>query len=243
MKVTLKIRRFNPETDSEPYDQEFNVEVEPTDRVLDALMTVKHTQDGSLGVRKSCAHGVCGSDAMIINGVERLACKTLVQSVAEEEGAVIALEPLKCMPVQRDLLVDQSRFFENYRSVKPYLIAETVPGDREFKQTPEERSSMDDQTKCILCSACYSACPIVRNENPNFLGPAAIVQAARFVFDSRDDGLEDRLGVLDRPDGVWPCENHLSCTKVCPRGIKVTRQINRTKRRITQYKEADHQDS
>jgi succinate dehydrogenase / fumarate reductase iron-sulfur subunit len=229
--ITLKIQRFNPETDLAPYFREYAVQVEPTDRVLDALMSVKSSQDGSLGFRKSCGHGVCGSDAMIIDGKERLACKTLVREVAT--GEVVTIQPLKHLPLQRDLMVDQGEFFARWRSVKPYLISEEeVSGGRERVQSPEQRLAFEDPTKCILCAACFSACPVLDEKNPRFIGPAAIANAARFVFDSRDTGLDARRAVLDSPDGVWGCENHFECTRVCPRGIKVTKNINLTKRRL-----------
>jgi len=232
VKITLKIQRFNPETDQAPYFREYPVQVEPTDRLLDALMSVKSSQDGALSFRKSCGHGVCGSDAMIIDGKERLACKTLVRDVAAE-GQVVTIQPLKHLPLQRDLMVDQGEFFARWRSVKPYLISEQeVPGGRERVQSPEQRLAFEDPTKCILCAACFSACPVLEEKNPRFLGPAAIANAARFVFDSRDTGLDARRAVLDSPDGVWGCENHFECTRVCPRGIKVTKNINLTKRRI-----------
>jgi succinate dehydrogenase / fumarate reductase iron-sulfur subunit len=236
MKIVLRIRRFDPETDREPHDRDYTVEVEPTDRILDALMRVKSLQDGSLSFRKSCAHGVCGSDAMIIGGKERLACKTLVRDVADAENAVVTVEPLRHMPVQRDLMVDLGAFFEKYREVKPFLIAEDNVGGKERVQTPEQREAFDDPTNCILCASCHSSCPIF-DTNERYIGPAAIVQAARFLFDSRDTGLPDRLGALDAPDGVWACENHFNCTRACPRGIKVTKNINATKRAITRHKE------
>ena len=238
MQITLKIKRFNPETDQSPYDQEFTVSAEPTDRVLDLLMYIKQHDDGTLGFRKSCAHGVCGSDAMRINGKDRLACKTLVRDVAESDGAVVAIEPLRHFSVQRDLIVDQEKFFERYRSIKPYLINDEPVAENERIQSPEERKAFDDPTNCILCSACFSACPIPQ-ENPRFLGPAAIAQAARFNKDTRDKGFEERLSVLNAPDGVWPCQNHFECTKACPRGIKVTKLINETKRKITAHQESE----
>jgi succinate dehydrogenase / fumarate reductase iron-sulfur subunit len=242
MNIVLRIQRYNPETDAGPRFQDFQVDVEPADRLLDALMYVKRHLDGTLSFRKSCAHGICGSDAMLINGVERLACKTLVREVATEENAVVVFEPLKTLPVQRDLMVDYDRFFGAYRAVKPYLFPAGDVKEGERRQTPVERSRFDDPTKCILCAACYSACPLLQKGTP-FLGPAAVVQAARFVFDSRDRGIEPRLDVLDRPDGVWPCESLLECTRVCPRGIKVTKNINLTKREIKTFKEKEHQTS
>lgn len=237
MKITLEIQRFNPGQDSAPFFQKYDVEVNPTDRVLDAIIDVKRNQDGSLGFRRSCAHGVCGSDAMIINGKEGLACKTLVQDVASGDGDVVKLIPLNHQTIQRDLMVDQTDFFKKYRDVKPFFIpaVDDLQGEAEQPQTVEERDAFDDPTKCILCSACYSACPVL-DKKPDFIGPAAIVQAARFVNDSRDQGLEPRLSVLDSPEGVWPCENNFKCTEVCPREIPITKLINQTKRQIKAYR-------
>jgi succinate dehydrogenase / fumarate reductase iron-sulfur subunit len=134
-------------------------------------------------------------------------------------------------------MVDQAEFFKRYRSVKPFFIQNEQPPEREWLQSSEERKPIDDATKCILCASCYSACPVLGEKNPAFLGPAQIVQAQRFNDDSRDSGFEQRLEILDAPDGVWACENHFQCTKVCPRGIKVTKLINQTKRSITKFKE------
>ena len=256
MNVTLHIQRFNPETDKEPYFKDYSVEAEPTDRVLDALMDIARNQDGTLVFRRSCAHGVCGSDAMLINGRERLACKTLIRDVVEgpdfvkkenapaEEVArgngqgTINIAPLNYLPVERDLMVNQKTFFDKYREVKPFFIAKhKTDAAEEILQSQEDREKFDDGTKCIKCAACYSACPVLK-KNPKFLGPMAIVQASRFVFDSRDQGLEPRLDSLDTADGVWPCENHFECTRVCPRDIKVTKLINLTKREIKKYRAA-----
>lgn len=239
MKIILKIQRFNPETDDAPHYQEYEVTADPNERLLDALMQVKRFQDGSLGFRKSCAHGVCGSDAMRINGKDGLACKTLVKEVADNEGDTITVEPLKHLPVQRDLIVDQSAFFAKYRSVNPFLINDDPVGEKERLQSQEERMRFDDATNCILCASCYSACPVL-DKNSAFLGPAAIAQAYRFLADTRDRGLEDRLPVLDQPDGVWPCENHFKCTQSCPRAILITKRINQTKRMIE--KQLDNQE-
>ena len=235
MQITLKIQRYNPDTDEAPYYQEYTVEVDPNARLLDALMDVKRFQDGSLGFRKSCAHGVCGSDAMRINGQDGLACKTLVKEVAEEGGATVVVEPLRHLPVQRDLIVDQAEFFEKYKSIKPYLINDEPVAEKERIQSPEERLQFDDTTNCILCASCYSACPIPE-EHPAFIGPAAIAQAFRFLADSRDKGEEQRLSVLDDADGVWLCENHFKCTQACPRSILITKRINQTKRLIKKAK-------
>ena len=243
MKITLRISRYHPESDDAPRLQDFEIAAEPTDRLLDSLMYIKRNVDGSLSFRKSCAHGVCGSDAMTINGVERLACKTLVRDVAASDGDVVTIEPLRSLPVQRDLMVDYARFFEFYRVVKPFLIPAKKTDGGETIQMPQERSQFDDPTKCILCASCHSSCPVVVEKDPDFIGPAAVVQAARFVFDSRDQGIRARLDVLDDTHGVWPCENHFECTRVCPRGIKVTKNINMVKRQIKTFKEKSDQDT
>jgi succinate dehydrogenase / fumarate reductase iron-sulfur subunit len=235
MKIVLRIRRFDPQKDRLPFDADYALEVQPTDRILDALIRVKEEQDGTLCFRRSCAHGVCGSDAMIIAGKERLACKTLVQEVASEEGAVVTVQPLRWLPVQRDLMVDQESFFQKFRSVKPFLVNDDPVESRERIQSQEQRSAFDETTSCILCGACYSSCPVLENK-PLYVGPAALVQAARFVFDSRDRGLSQRLDVLDSPDGVWACDNHFNCTRVCPREIKITKNINAIKRLLTKGK-------
>lgn len=237
MKVTLKIQRFNPEKDPAPYFADYELEADPNDRLLDSLMFVKTYMDGTLAFRKSCAHGICGSDAMVINDVERLACKTLIKDATNGNNTVIKIQPLKSLPLERDLMVNYERFFDNYRIVKPFLINKNEVHGKERIQSPEDREKYDDATKCILCAACFSACPVENEKNPAFIGPAAIVQAARFVFDSRDTGLPDRLESLDQPDGVWACESKFNCTKVCPRGIKVTKNINLTKNKIKELKE------
>jgi succinate dehydrogenase / fumarate reductase iron-sulfur subunit len=173
---------------------------------------------------------------MVINGKEGLACKTLIKDVVQKDGDVVRVEPLHNLPIQRDLMVDQREFFEKYMHVKPYFIGSKEPEEKEFRQSPYERQKFEEGTKCILCMSCYSACPVIQEINPNFLGPAAVVQAARFNDDSRDEGFEERLPQLDYPDGVWPCESRFECTRVCPRGIKITKTINLTKRKIEEFK-------
>lgn len=237
MIVLLEILRFRPEAGSKPSFERFEVEARPEERLLDVLVDIQRRLDPTLVFRKSCGHGVCGSDAMVINGRERLACKTLVKDVAVEGGPAVTVEPLRNLKVLRDLAVEQEPFFRRYRSVKPFLIAPGALAEGpEPLQSPAERSAYDDATNCILCAACFSACPVLSEVNPRFLGPAAIVQTSRFLEDSRDRGFEDRLPALDHPDGVWPCESRFECTRVCPRGIKVTKLINLTKGRITEFK-------
>ena len=236
MKVTLEIQRFYPGKDEKPFFQKFLIEAEPTERLLSVLMKVKRTMDPSLGFRKSCAHGVCGSDAMVVNGKERLACKTLIKDIVSEKDGLIKIMPLQTLPIQRALMVDQSLFFSKYQQISPFFISKSKPKKTETIQTPEERKRYDEGTKCILCAACFSACPVIQETNPRFLGPAAIVQAARFIDDSRDEGFEERRPQLDYPDGIWPCESRFQCTRVCPRGIKVTKIINLTKNKIKNRK-------
>lgn len=227
MQVHLKIRRFNPEKDPQPWWGEYRVEAEPTDRLLDALNQVKWYQDGSLTYRRSCAHGVCGSDAMVINGSNALACKVLLKSL----GSSITVEPLRGLPVIRDLLVDLEGFFEKYRQVKPYLITYSAAPHAERVQSPADRETFDDTTKCILCAACTTACPSFWAD-PDYVGPAAIVNAHRFIFDSRDEGREERLEVLNSVDGVWRCRTIFNCVEACPRGINVTRAIGEVKKAL-----------
>jgi succinate dehydrogenase / fumarate reductase iron-sulfur subunit len=226
--VTIKVKRFNPEVDEKPHWQAFTIEdVEGTDRVLDVLHRAKWYQDGTLTFRRSCAHGVCGSDAMVINGENGLACQVLIQDV----GTDITVEAIRGFPVIKDLVVDMEPFFAQYRSVLPYLVADDDPGYTERHQTAEERERFDDTTKCILCAACTTSCPIYWGNN-TYVGPAAIVNAHRFIFDSRDQGAAERLDILNERSGVWRCRTAFSCTNACPRGIKVTEAIEEVKRAI-----------
>lgn len=227
MDLTLRIRRYNPEVGPKPWWDEFTVDVEPSDHVLEALHEVKWRHDGTLALRRSCAHGICGSDAMLINGQNELACRVLVRNVAPK----VIVEPIRGLPVLKDLIVDMEPFFEGYRSVLPYLINEENPGDRERPQTQEEQERFDDTTKCILCAACTTSCPIFWGDE-GYVGPAAIVNAHRFIYDSRDRGADERLAVLADKTGVFRCRTTFNCTEACPRGIKVTKAIQDVKRSI-----------
>ena len=225
--VEIKIKRYNPEQDQRPHWETYQVRVEDTDRVVDALHEVKWHQDGTLSFRRSCVHGVCGSDAMVINGANALACVLLVKDV----GTKITVEPIRGLPVIKDLVVDMEPFFAQYKSVLPYLINSGDPGYEERKQSPEERARFDDTTKCILCAACTTSCPIYWG-NDSYVGPAAIVNAHRFIFDSRDEAAADRLDILNQRSGVWRCRTAFSCTEACPRDIKITQAIQEVKRAI-----------
>ena len=225
MKVMLRIQRFDPEADAKPHWKEYKVDVEPTDRLLDALHQVKWYQDGTLAFRRSCAHGVCGSDALTINNVNRLACKVLMADL----GSRVTVEPLRGFPIVKDLIVNMDPFFEKYRSVKPYLINYDPPPPSERYQDQKDRFRLDDTTKCILCGACTGSCPSFWG-NREYVGPAAIVQAHRFIFDSRDQGANERLEILNDRNGVWRCRTVFNCVGACPREIDVTRAIGDVKK-------------
>ena len=230
--VTLFVRRYNPEDGLEPRWQDFDVQVHGTDRVLDALHKIKWELDGSVTFRRSCAHGVCGSDAMRINGRNRLACKTLIKDLDITQP--IYVEPIKGLEVEKDLVVNMEPFYKAYRDVQPFLIASDKP-TKERLQSPEDRERFDDTTKCILCAACTSSCPVFWTDGQYF-GPAAIVNAHRFIFDSRDEGTEVRLDILNDKEGVWRCRTTFNCTEACPRGIQVTKAIAEVKQAILRGK-------
>ncbi|ALV51858.1 succinate dehydrogenase iron-sulfur subunit [Streptomyces althioticus] len=228
--VTLRIRRFNPEVSAEATWEDFQLEIDPKERVLDALHKIKWDLDGTLTFRRSCAHGICGSDAMRINGKNRLACKTLIKDINPEKP--ITVEAIKGLTVLKDLVVDMEPFFQAYRDVMPFLITkDTNEPTRERLQSAEDRERFDDTTKCILCAACTSSCPVFWNDGQYF-GPAAIVNAHRFIFDSRDEAGEQRLEILNDKDGVWRCRTTFNCTDACPRGIEVTKAIAEVKRAL-----------
>ncbi|MGH2698723.1 MAG: succinate dehydrogenase iron-sulfur subunit [Actinomycetota bacterium] len=227
MTVRLKVLRFDPSRDKTPWWGEYEADVEPTERVLDALHYVKWYVESSLALRRSCAHGICGSDAMLINGVNLLACKVLIRDLKQP----IVVEPIRGLPVIRDLVVDMEPFFAGYKEVKPWLIVDEDAKEppRERIQSPAERERYDDTTKCILCAACTTACPIYWADG-NYVGPAAIVNAHRFIFDSRDTGGRERLEILSGKGGAFKCRTAFNCTDACPRGIKVTLAIQEVKR-------------
>jgi succinate dehydrogenase / fumarate reductase iron-sulfur subunit len=227
--ATFRVRRFNPEVSDEVRWQDFQIEIDPKERVLDALHKIKWELDGSLTFRRSCAHGICGSDAMRINGKNRLACKTLIKDVNPDKP--ITVEAIKGLTVLKDLVVDMDPFFQAYRDVMPFLVTKGNEPTRERLQSAEDRERFDDTTKCILCAACTSSCPVFWNDGQYF-GPAAIVNAHRFIFDSRDEAGEQRLEILNDRDGVWRCRTTFNCTDACPRGIEVTKAIQEVKRAL-----------
>ena len=228
MEITLKIARYLPEEENPRRFDTFKLDVDPTERILDLLELVRGFHDETLGYRRSCAHGVCGSDAMRINGRNALACKILVKDLGTTD---ITIEPLLALRVIKDLIVDMDPFFENYRSVLPYFINdEPLPADgKERLQSPEERERFDDTTKCILCAACTTACPVFWSDG-KYVGPAAIVNAHRYIFDSRDQAAAERLKILSGQSGAYRCRTAFNCTEACPRDIKITQAISEVKR-------------
>lgn len=230
MQVTLKIFRFNPEDGGKKHFDSFTVEAEPTDRVLDVLERIKGNHDGTLAFRRSCAHGVCGSDAVRINGVNRLACKVLIKDLKSRQ---VVIEPILGLPIEKDLVVDMEPFFDHYRSVMPYFVNDEPPPKKERLQSPEERERFDDTTKCILCAACTTSCPSFW-ANGEYVGPAAIVNAHRFIFDSRDQAGARRLEILNEQFGVYRCHTIFNCTDACPRDIQVTQAIGEVKKAIAE---------
>ncbi|GAB7192346.1 succinate dehydrogenase iron-sulfur subunit [Kineococcus sp. NUM-3379] len=227
--VTMRLRRYNPEQDTEPHWEDYTVTMYGTDRVLDALHKIKGEIDGSLTFRRSCAHGVCGSDAVRINGRNRLACKTLLKDLDVSKPVVV--EPIKGLPIEKDLVVDMEPFFAAYREVMPFLITSGAEPTRERVQSQPDRERFDDTTKCILCAACTSSCPVFWTDGQYF-GPAAIVNAHRFIFDSRDAGSDLRLEILNDREGVWRCRTIFNCSEACPRGIQITKAISEVKQAL-----------
>ncbi len=226
MQITLKVFRFNPEVDKKWRYETYTIEADPTDRVLDLLERVKGHDDGTLSFRRSCAHGVCGSDAMRINGRNHLACKTLVRDLGDK----ITVEPLMGLKVIKDMIVDMGPFFENYKKVMPYFVNDSpLPADgKERLQTQEQRERFDETTKCILCAACTTSCPSFWGSD-DYLGPAALVTAHRFIFDSRDEAASERLNILSETNGVARCHTVGNCTEACPRDIQITKAIGELK--------------
>jgi len=233
MELKLKIFRFDPGKDEKPRYQNFTVEAQPTDRLLDCLNRIRWEQDPTLSFRMSCAHGVCGSDGMTINGICGLPCQKLVKDFKDE----VLLEPMPVFRVIKDLVVDLDLFFEKYNSIKPYLLVRTPAPEQERKQSPEEQAKLEESIRCILCACCTSSCPVnQKKETEKYVGPAALLRSYRYLFDSRDEGSEERIALLDHKDGAGGCQTLWKCTEVCPKKIPVTKQIGQIKRRIYEAK-------
>ena len=229
MIVHLKIFRYDPQKDEKPYYQTFEVDADPMDRLLDCLNRIRWEQDPTLSYRWSCGHGICGSDGMRINGIASLSCQKLVRDFKEE----ILVEPLQVFPVVKDLIVDLDPFFKKYHSIRPYLLTNMSSPGEERKQFPEEQHLFEEAIRCILCACCTASCPINQaKETKNYIGPAALVRAFRYLFDSRDQALMERIALLDHKDVAWGCQTLWRCTEVCPKEIPITKEIGQIKKRI-----------
>jgi succinate dehydrogenase / fumarate reductase, iron-sulfur subunit len=224
--VKFRVYRYDPDTGEPPRMQDLEVTLEPTDKMLlDALMRMKQSTDDSVSFRRSCREGVCGSDAMNINGKNGLACITNLRDLKEP----IVLKPLPGLPVIRDLIVDMTQFFKQYHSIKPYLINDTIPPEKERLQSPAEREELDGLYECILCACCSTSCPSFWWNPDKFVGPAGLLQAYRFIADSRDQATNERLDNLEDPYRLFRCHTIMNCVDVCPKGLNPTRAIGKIK--------------
>ena len=224
MKVKFKVYRYNPEVDKKPYMKDYELEVDgPSTKVLACLEMIKD-EDPTLAIRRSCGEGVCGSDGMNINGKNRLACITPLS----ELGSTVTLRPLPGLPVIRDLIVDMNQFYDNYKKVKPYLITDEAQAPaKERLQSPEDRAKLDGLYECILCACCTTACPSFWWNPDKFIGPSGLLQAYRFVADSRDTAKAERLNDLEDPFSLFRCRGIMNCVSVCPKGLNPTKAIGK----------------
>jgi len=222
----FEIYRYDPDKDERPYMQKLEVELQPTDKMLlDALIRIKMDVDDSLTLRRSCREGVCGSDAMNINGKNGLACTTNMLELTEP----VVLRPLPGLPVIRDLIVDMTQFFNQYHSIKPYLINDTPPPEKERLQTPEARDELNGLYECILCACCSTSCPSFWWNPDKFVGPAGLLQAYRFIADTRDHATAERLDNLEDPYRLFRCHTIMNCVDVCPKGLNPSLAIGKIK--------------
>jgi len=224
--MRFRIYRYDPDKDDAPYMKDYDIQLEPTDRMLlDALIRIKVIDD-SLSLRKSCREGVCGSDAMNINGKNGLACITKLADLKEP----VELRPLPGLPVIRDLIVDMTQFFKQYHSIKPYLINnDPPPRDKERLQSPEDREELNGLYECILCACCSTSCPSFWWNPDKFVGPAGLLQAYRFIADSRDQATAERLDNLEDPYRLFRCHTIMNCVDVCPKHLNPTQAIGHIK--------------
>jgi len=224
MVINFSIYRFDPEKDEKPRMQDYSLDLEKSGAVmvLDALLSIKAEQDETLSFRRSCGEGVCGSDGMNINGKNGLACVTPIRSL---KSSTIVLRPFPGFPVIRDLIVDMTQFYAQYHKAQPYLMNDQPPPAKEHLQTPDDRAKLDGLYECILCGCCSSACPSFWWNPDKFLGPAALLQASRFILDSRDDHTRERLTQLNDAYSVFRCRSIMNCADVCPKGLNPTKAI------------------
>ncbi|MEJ7685711.1 MAG: succinate dehydrogenase iron-sulfur subunit [Variovorax sp.] len=219
--MKLSISRYNPERDEKPYMQDYEIELVESDHMLlDVILRLKH-QDNTLTLRKSCREGVCGSDAININGRNGLACVTPVRGLKEP----VVLRPLPSFPIIRDLVVDMTNFFTQYHSISPYLINPEPPPEKERLQSPSERDELNGAYECIMCGCCSSQCPSFWWNPDKFVGPAGLIQAYRFIVDSRDHATQQRLDNLNDAYRLFRCRTIMNCSEVCPKGLEPSHAI------------------
>ncbi|HJS78265.1 MAG TPA: succinate dehydrogenase iron-sulfur subunit [Burkholderiales bacterium] len=223
--MKLSIYRYDPDKDAKPYLKDYDVPLEPSDRMLLDAMVKAKAQDDSLAFRRSCREGVCGSDAININGRNGLACVTKNVDLPEH----VTLRPLPGLPVIRDLIVDMTQFFKQYHSIKPYVVNNDPPPERERLQSPEERDELNGLYECILCACCSTSCPSFWWNPDKFVGPAGLLQAYRFIADTRDQATSERLDNLEDPYRLFRCHTIMNCVDVCPKGLNPTQAINKIK--------------
>ncbi|MCP4150059.1 MAG: succinate dehydrogenase iron-sulfur subunit [bacterium] len=228
--VNVKIIKYNPEKDSKPYWKTYDLEVGAELTILDLLNEIHWKYDGTLAYRRSCRSAICGSCAMKVNGTNILACETPLHQF---KGNKLKIEPLPGFKIIKDLVVDMDEFFDKLERVKPYLILHKAVPDKEFPQTPEEFEAIREAANCILCGACSSSCPSLW-ANENYLGPAALLKAYRFIFDTRDDGADERLDIVNDKNGIWRCHTIFNCMEACPKSIKITEYLSRLKVKATE---------
>ena len=230
--MKFRIQRYDPDKDTKPYLQDYDVEMKPSDvMLLDALIRIK-TVDDTLALRRSCREGVCGSDAMNINGKNGLACITKLAGIKEP----VVIKPMPGLPIIRDLIVDMTHFFAQYHSVKPYLVNEEPPPEKERLQSPREREQLDGLYECILCACCSTACPSYWWNSERFLGPAALLQADRWLKDSRDEATGQRLDNLEDPFRLYRCHTIMNCAKACPKHLNPAKAIAEIKMMMVERK-------
>jgi succinate dehydrogenase / fumarate reductase iron-sulfur subunit len=230
VKKRVRILRYNPESDNKPYWKTYTLEVEDDATILDILNEIHWRVDGTLAYRRSCRSAICGSCAMKVNGQNVLACETPTQRF---KGDKLKIEPLPGFKIIKDLVVDFDQFFSKLKRVKSYLILDNALPDKEFIQTPEEFEEIRESATCILCGACTSSCPSLW-ANENYLGPAALLKAYRFIFDSRDNGKDERIGIVNDRNGIWRCHTIFNCMEACPKDIKITEYLSKLKVKITE---------
>ncbi len=240
--VTVRVLRFNPDVDKKPRMQDFQVAVEQDTTLLDALHEIKTHQDGSLTYRRSCRHAICGSCAMNVNGASMLVCNTPIQNHLDRRGRV-TIKPLPYLPIIKDLVVDRTSFWEQYLRVKPWLIPSETAPEKEYRVSPEEMAALNNAEKCIMCGACYSACPVV-GTSKQYIGPHALLKAFMRILDPRDAAPAQRLEEVATDEGAFRCHTVFNCIDVCPKNLDPTKAIE-TIRELAQkrmaFEEARHE--